>query len=197
VKDNVARFKTGNQESGGLLVTSNAKWALTRLNDDPAQALSVGIKDALARDVVMTFGVPTQLVGLPGADTYSNLATARVGFLTDTVLPGYIGLYIAGLNHALMRSGARIEADVEHIPAMIRARQDMTDMSARATMLSINEQRELLGYPKFDEDETADIPVKIVEFQLKQLAIEVQGGNVQNILSPEARGPPQPPSEGG
>ena len=190
IKDRISQFKTGQTESGGVLVTANAKWNLTRLNDDPASALSVSIKDSLARDVVMTFGVPTQLVGIPGSDTFSNLAMARVGLLTDTVLPGYINLYIAGLNHALMSSGAEIIADTEHIPAMIRARQDMTDMAARATMLSVNEQRQLLGYPRYEDDDTADVPVLLEELRLKRLAIEVQGGNVSNILSPEARGAP-------
>ena len=182
VKDRISTFKTGNTESGGVLVTANAEWNMTRLNDDPASALSVSIKDSLARDVVMTFGVPTQLVGLPGSDTYNNLAMARVGLLTDTVLPSYIGLYVAGLNHALMRSGAEIVPDLEHIPAMIRARQDMTDMASKAKMLSVNEQRALLGYPSYDEDETANVPVLLEEMRLKRLAIEVQGGNVANIL---------------
>jgi len=115
---------------------------------------------------------------------------ARIGFLTDTVLPGYIGLYVAGLNHALMSSGAEIRADVEHIPAMIRARQDMTDTASRATMLSVNEQRALLGYARYEDVETADVPVLLEEMRLKRLAIEVQSGNVLNILSPEVRGPP-------
>ena len=188
VKDRLNQFKTGRTESGGTLVTANAKWNLTRLSEDPAAALSVEIKDSLARDVVMTFGVPTQLVGLPGTDTYNNIALARVGFLTDTVMPGYINLYVAGLSHALMSSGAEIMPDVEHIPAMIRARQDLAEMAVRSTMLSVNEQRSLLGYARYEDDETADVPVKLEELRLKRLAIEVQGGNVSNILSPESRG---------
>ena len=182
IKDRINRFKTGNTESGGTLVTANAEWNLTRLSEDPSSALSVEIKDSIARDVVMTFGCPTQLFGLPGSDTFNNLAQARVGLLTDTVLPGYIGLYVAGLNHALMTSGAEIVPDVEHVPAMIRARQDMTDMAGKAKMLSINEQRAMLGYPAYTEDAAADVPVLLEEFRLKQLAIEVQGGNVANIL---------------
>lgn len=182
IKDKINRFKTGSTESGGTLVTANAKWNLTRLSEDPASALSVEIKDSLARDVVMTFGVPTQLVGLPGQDTYNNLAMARVGFLTDTVLPGYIGLYVSGLNHALMNgNGAKIVPDIEHIPAMIAARAQLTETAANASMLSINEQRTMLGYPRYD-DEEADVPVKLEEMRLKRLAIEVQGGNVANIL---------------
>lgn len=183
IKDRINQFKIGANESGGTLVTANAKWNLTRLSEDPASALSVEIKDSLARDVVMTFGVPTQLVGLPGTDTYNNLAMARVGFITDTVLPGYINLYVSSLNHNLMNgNGALIRPDIEHIPAMVAARQQMTDMAAKATMLSINEQRALLGYPAYTDDEAADVPVALEDMKLKRLAIEVQGGNVANIL---------------
>jgi len=88
VRSQLDRFKLNGKESGGTMIAANAKWALTRLSEDPASALSVEIKDSLARDVCMTFGVPTQLVGIPGTDTYNNLINARVGFLTDTVLPG-------------------------------------------------------------------------------------------------------------
>jgi phage portal protein BeeE len=187
IKSKINQFKTGQTESGGTLVTANAKWNLVRLSEDPSQALSVEIKDSIARDVVMSFGVPTQLVGLPGTDTYNNLAMARVGFITDTVLPGYINLYTAGLNHALMNgNGALIIPDVEHIPAMIAARAQLTTTAKEADMLSINEQRAMLGYPKFDDPE-ADVPVKLEELRLKRMAIEVQGGNVANILGPEAR----------
>lgn len=188
IKDRISQFKTGMAQSGGTLVTANAKWNLTRLSDDPATALSVDIKDSLARDVVMTFGVPTQLVGLPGQDTYNNMAMARVGFLTDTILPGYIGLLVGGLNHALMRNGAKIKPDVEHIPAMIAYRQQMTELASKATMLSINEQRALLGYPRFEGsgDDTeyadADVPIKLEELRLKRLAIEAQMGRVSNLV---------------
>jgi len=182
IKDKISKFKTGQEQSGGTLVTANAKWNLTRLSEDPASALSVEIKDSLARDVVMTFGVPTQLVGLPGTDTYNNLAMARVGFLTDTVLPGYIGLYVAGLNHALMRNGAEIRPDVEHIPAMVAGRREMIEMTSKASMLSVNEQRALLGYPPYEDDDTADIPVKLEEMRIKRAAIEAQMGRVSNLL---------------
>lgn len=181
VKNMIKKFATGHEESGGVMVTANAKWNLTRLSEDPSSALSTSIKDSLARDIVMTFGVPSQLVGLPGTDTYNNVASARVGFLTDTVLPGYIGLYCAALNHALMKNGAQIKPDVEQIPAMIAGRREMIDMASRASMLSINEQRKMLGYPKFiDTDKEVsgyvdpDVPIKLEELRLKRLAIEAQ-----------------------
>ena len=175
IKDKISSFRTGSSQSGGTLVTANAKWTLTRLSEDPATALSVEIKDSLARDVCMTFGVPTQLCGLPGQDTYNNLAQARVGMLSDCVLPGYINPYVSQLNHALMaQNGAQIMADIEHVPAMIAFRADLTKTAVQATMLSINEQRAMIGYPPVD-DEDADVPVLLETLRLKRLAIEVQG----------------------
>lgn len=190
IKDAILQFTTGRSQSGGTLVSSNAKWTMTRLSEDPSSALSVEIKDSIARDIVVTFGVPTQLVGLPGTDTYNNIALARVGFLTDTILPSYVGLYIAALNHELMTGDAKIAPDVEHIPAMMAYRRELTKTAVEATMLSVNEQREMLGYPRYEDDELANVPIKLEELRLKRMAIEVQGGNVANILTPTDRGPP-------
>ena len=183
IKEKINQFKTGRTESGGTLVTANAKWGLTRLSEDPAQALSVEIKDSLARDVCMTFGVPSQLVGIPGQDTYNNIAAARIGFLTDTVLPGYINLYTTALAHALLKDeDSEIAPDLERLPAMTAYRLQLVETATRATMLSVNEQRMLLGYPPITDNEAADVPVILEEMNLKRLAIEVQGGNVQNLL---------------
>lgn len=189
IKDHINKFRTGQEQSGGTLVSANARWSLTRLSEDPSSALSVQIKDSIARDVAMTFGVPSQLLALPGTDTYNNLAQARVGFVTDCILPNYIGLYVSGLNHALMTNGngangAEIKPDVENIPAMIAGRRDMITMTAQATMLSINEQRALLGYPKYEQSDPeleagyadADVPVMLETLRLKRLAVEAQYG---------------------
>src|SRR5262249_43414984 len=128
MKDKLAEFKLRGSQSGGTLLSSNAKWNFTRLSEDPTNALSVAIKDSLARDVVMTFGVPSQLVGLPGQDTYNNIAMARVAFLTDTVMPGYIGLYVAALNLALLPgNGAIIRPDISQLPVMVQGRLQMTE----------------------------------------------------------------------
>jgi phage portal protein BeeE len=189
VKAGLDRFKLTGKDSGGTMVTANAKWVMTRLSEDPSTALSVEIKDSLARDVVMTFGVPTQLVGLPGQDTYNNMAMARVGFLTDTILPGYINLYVSALNHALLHaSAAEIRVDITHIPAMAQARLQLVDIARNATMLSVNEQRALLGYPAHDNP-TADIPIMVEDMERKRLQVEVLGGQVGREVGQEGEGP--------
>lgn len=176
IKARIDQFRTGRSASGSTLVTANAKWALTKLTDDPASALSVEMKDAIARDVVMTFGVPTQLVGIPGSDTYANLEHARVG-LAQTTIQSYIALYTAALNQAFMRHGtATIVVDLEHVPAMAAARGALADQVARSDWMSVNEQRRLMGLPAFDH-QRADVPIRLMEMELKLLAIEAQGGD--------------------
>jgi phage portal protein BeeE len=169
-------------------VAANAKWNLTRLSVDPAQAQSVATHNAIAGDVGMVLGVPSQLLNIPGSDAYQNMS-ALVGLLQNTVLPGYIGLLTAWLNQALMSSGARIEADVENVPAMAEFRREPTKTAIDARILSVNEMRQMIGYPVFEdgEDEDADVPVLLLEARLKRLALEIQGGNLANILSPEDR----------
>ena len=185
VKSALTQFKLNGKESGGTLVTANAKWILTRLSEDPSSALSVEIKDSLARDVCMTFGVPTQLVGIPGTDTYNNLINARVGFLTDTVLPGYINLYVAALNHALLHdAAAQIRVDIAHIPAMAAARLQLVDIARNASMLTINEQRQLLGYPPHD-DPMANVPVQAEILSRQRLQVEIMAGQVGVQLAGE------------
>jgi len=186
VRAQLDRFKLTGKESGGTMIAANAKWSLTRLSEDPASALSVEIKDSLARDVCMTFGVPTQLVGIPGTDTYNNLINARVGFLTDTVLPGYINLYVAALNHALMhQSGSEIRVDVTHIPAMAQARLQLVDIARNATMLTVNEQRALLGYPP-NEDPMSNMPIQTEILNRQRLQVEIMASNVGKELENEA-----------
>lgn len=187
VKSEIDQYTISKKKSGGILVVANAKWDLTRLSEDPSSALDVKIKDSIARDVCMTLGVPSQLVGIPGADTYNNLNEARVGLFTDTVMPGYINLYVAGLNHALMRSGiGRIKPDVDRVPSMMAFLRERAKTIVESKHLTINEMRVASGYPPID-DAGANVPVLLREFQLREAAIAVQGGNVQNILPPRDR----------
>lgn len=185
VKDKLMSFRTGGSQSGGTVVTGNAKWNFTRLSDDPTSALSVDIKDSLARDVAMTFGVPTQLVGLKGNDTYNNMNTARVSFLTETVLPGYTNIIISALAAMLCQGmNATIAPDLDALPAMAQARLALVETAAKADMLSINEQRELMGYPPY-EDEMADIPRALEAMRVARLNVEMGMGEVDNELQDE------------
>ncbi|MBR0778551.1 phage portal protein [Bradyrhizobium diazoefficiens] len=190
IKQKLDGFKIGRKDSGGTIVAANAKWELTRLSEDPTAALSVEVKNSLAHDVCAVFGVPSQLAGLPGQETFNNYNEARIGLLTDAVLPGYIGPYTAALTQALMTSGAIIVPNIDAVPAMMAYRAQLTKTANEALFMSINEQRNMCGMPAYEDDEYgefANVPVRLVELLLKRQAIELQGGNVENILAPAER----------
>jgi hypothetical protein len=54
-------------------------------------------------------------------------------------------------------SGARIEPDIDQVPAMMAYRRELTKAASEPTMLSVSEQRALLGYPRYAaDDDTAE-----------------------------------------
>ena len=166
VKDRLDTYRAGEANSGSVMVTANADWTFTRLSEDPAPALTVDVKDSMARDVVVTMGVPTQLVGIKGNDTYNNINQARIGFVSETVIPGYLRFIVAQLNTVfLAKERGRLAINVDGLPAMVAARTALIDAAAGATMLTLNEQREMLGFGRF-EDAAADIPVFLVDQRL-------------------------------
>ncbi len=45
------------------------------------------MKHSTARDIALSFGVPSQLIGIPGDSTYNNMAEARLFLWEQTILP--------------------------------------------------------------------------------------------------------------
>ena len=47
----------------------------------------VELKNAAAREIALAFGVPPMLLGIPGDNTYANLAEANRALWRQTVIP--------------------------------------------------------------------------------------------------------------
>jgi phage portal protein BeeE len=103
-------------------------------------------KYSSARDVALALGVPPQLLGIPGDNTYSNYAEARLAFWEDTALP-MLDYIIQDWNAWLAAPyGVEIRADVDSIPAIADKRSKLWDMANTSTDLTINERRAMKGY---------------------------------------------------
>ena len=44
------------------------------------------LKNMATTDIAMCFGVPSQLVGVPDAQTYANVAEARLALYEETII---------------------------------------------------------------------------------------------------------------
>lgn len=108
-------------------------------------------RHASARDIAMAFGVPSQLVGVPGDSTFANYEQARLALYEETVLPLATGL-VGELSRWLAPAfgGAELRLDQDGIPALVERRRALWDKVVGAHFLTINEQREALGYARVD-----------------------------------------------
>ena len=102
-----------------------------------------------ARDIALVYGVPAQLLGIPGDTTYSNVAEAKLSLMTDTVLP-LLNSLLESINNWLAPmygDGVVLWYDEEMIPALEPLRKSKADRIEASTSLTTNEKRIAMGYP--------------------------------------------------
>jgi phage portal protein BeeE len=103
-------------------------------------------KFSSARDVALALGVPPQLLGIPGDNTYSNYQEARLAFWEDTVIP-LLDLIADDWNAWLAEpQGVELRPDLDQVPAIADKRRILWDMADKATDLTLNERRAMKGY---------------------------------------------------
>lgn len=151
--DNYTRLKAqiqdqyqGSSNAGRpMLLEGGLSWQAMGLS--PTDMGIIEAKYSSARDVCLAFGVPPQLLGIPGDNTYSNYAEARLAFWEDTVMP-LLDRISAEWNKWLgpFFGDQELRADLDKIPAIADKRMTLWDMADKSTDLTINERRELKGF---------------------------------------------------
>ena len=104
-------------------------------------------KHAAAREIALAFGVPPQLLGIPGDNTYSNYQEANRVFFRATVLP--FANRIAGALSAWLAPAfgdARLVVDADQIDALASDRAALWSRVSDAPFLTPNEKRAAVGY---------------------------------------------------
>jgi HK97 family phage portal protein len=112
----------------------------------PADMDFIAGKHAAAREIALAFGVPPQLLGIPGDATYSNYREANAAFWRGTVVP--LVTKTAGAMTAWLAprfADCRIEADLDHVPALQPERDALWARLEAASFLSETERREMAG----------------------------------------------------
>ena len=103
-------------------------------------------KNAAARDIALAFGVPPMLLGIPGDNTYANLAEANRALWRQTLIP--LVLRVAeDLSNWLSPAfgGAVIKADFDGVEALAEDRAALWSRVGSAEFLSDAEKRAMLG----------------------------------------------------
>ena len=128
-----------------LLSEGGLEWKDMSLS--PRDMDFISIKHSSARDVALAFGVPPQLLGIPGDNTFANLAEARLALWEQTILP-LLEYMTDALNNWLVPmfdQGLELVLDQDAIPVLAAKRDAYWDRISKADFLSDDEKRKLLG----------------------------------------------------
>ena len=128
-----------------LLLEGGLEWKEMSLN--PKDMDFINIKHSSARDVALAFGVPPQLLGIPGDNTYANLKEARMALWEQTIIPLLQNVTDA-LNNWLVPmfdSSLSLSLDQDAIPIFAEKRDAYWERIAGADFLTAEEKRKLLG----------------------------------------------------
>ncbi|HUX80101.1 MAG TPA: phage portal protein [Alphaproteobacteria bacterium] len=101
-----------------------------------------------AREIAQVYGVPPMLVGVPGDATFSNYKEARYHLWEDTILP-HLEMVKGELNKwlsPLFGDGLTLDYDTDSIPALAPKREVLWGKIEKASFLTLNEKRALIGY---------------------------------------------------
>lgn len=154
LKEQLAEHNSGPVNSGKpLLLEGSFEWLEMQIN--PKDMDYQNSKNSASTDICTAFGVPPQLIGVPGSQTYANYAEARLAFWENTVLP-LADRILKCLNQWLipqiMKAGARVELgyDMNEIPALADKRKQTFSMVEASTFLTVNEKRNLCGFDDID-----------------------------------------------
>ena len=163
-EENFNRLKTQIEEqySGAanagrpMLLEGGLDWRA--MGFSPTDMGIIEANNAAARNIALAFGVPPQMLGIPGDNTYSNYQEARLAFWEDTVIPMVKSIgqeWTRWLSDAF--GGLELRPDFDHIPAIADKRETMFDMAQGATFLSLDEKRKLAGFPELGSAKGGDL----------------------------------------
>lgn len=116
-----------------------------------------------ARRMAYSFGVPPQLIGIPGDNTYSNYQEARLAFWEETIF-FYLEYLKSELNNWLFDQGSSefIDYSLDEVPALEAKRQMRWERAQSSTFLTENEKREMVNYEETEGGDVILVPATMI-----------------------------------
>lgn len=130
-----------------LLLEGGLDWKEMSLT--PKDMDFVEAKNSSARDIALAFGVPPQLLGIPGDNTYSNLQEARLALWEQTVIPLVQSVVdsLSGWLLPMFNGQMELVPNTDDVSALAIRNQAMWDRVEKASFLTEDEKRAAVGYP--------------------------------------------------
>lgn len=132
-----------------LLLEGGMEWQDMSINPKDLDFLKG--KDSAARDIGLVFGVPSQLLQIPGDSTFANYEQANLSYWTDTVIP-LLCWFLEGLNRwltPLYGDDLYLWYDENSITALEPRRKELFTRVQGAEFMTIDEKRNAVGMDNF------------------------------------------------
>jgi HK97 family phage portal protein len=153
LEDLESRFMGSRNSGRPMLLEGNFEYQQLGLNPKDMDFLE--LLNLSAREIALCFGVPAQLIGIPEANTYSNMETAKLGLYEETIIP-LLNRVESDLNEylaPLYDGDISIKYDLNSIPAMAEKTKRLYENvmnGVNAGIITRNEAREKLGLEAID-----------------------------------------------
>lgn len=148
LREELQKAHEGSRNAGRIMILEgDIQWKEMGLS--PKDLDFIEGKNLSAREIAQVYGVPPMLVGVPGDATFSNYKEARYHLWEDTILP-HLEMIKSELNHWLapfFGEDLSLDYDTDSIPALAPKREALWAKLENASFLTMNEKRELVGYP--------------------------------------------------
>ena len=145
LKADLQASHSGGENAGRpLLLEGGLDWKPMSMS--PADMDFISGKHAAAREIALAFGVPPQLLGIPGDSTYANYKEANIAFWRGTAAP--LAQCTARALTAWLEPkfpGVRIEADLDAVPVLSGEREALCARLEAASFLTVDERRRMGG----------------------------------------------------
>ncbi len=147
LKSELETAHTGVENAGRpLLLEGGLDWKPMSLS--PAEMDFLAARNGAAREIALTLGVPPQILGIPGDNTYSNYKEANAAFWRMTIIP-LVSRMAVSLGRWLGEcygANVTLRCDLDMVPALAEERDLLWSRLEAATFVSDDEKRALAGF---------------------------------------------------
>jgi HK97 family phage portal protein len=139
-----ANFSGAGNAGRPMVLEGGLDWKAIALS--PRDMDFIEAKHAAARDIALAFGVPPMLLGIPGDNTYANLAEANRALWRQTLIPLVVRV-ADDLSNWLSPAfgGATVAPDFDGVEALAEDRAALWARVGAAEFLSDAEKRAMVG----------------------------------------------------
>lgn len=140
----------------------------------------------LARQICMAWGVPPQILGIPGDSTYANFEQARLYFWETTIF-FYLRMFKDEYNNWFFPDTDDFFVDycLDDIPALAPRRQERWKMVKETDFLTINEKRRELGFEEVEGGDVVLIPANMIPLDTMAITEEEVDESEEEVIEDE------------